>query len=259
MCPAADSPAARDSQDHPGHESGQLRPAARDHPGHEVGRLRPAARLHPGHEVGQLRPAAQLAGGLSPVTVEKEAWRTRLLSARAERSEQDRLVATRALQAHILAVVAASGWSTISAYVPFGDEPGSAETLVLLQAAGLRILLPCTGREDLAWGVYDGSLLPGRLGIMEPTGENLGLEGIAQVDAVLAPALAVDRRGTRLGYGRGYYDRALGRLHAGRPVLAIVYDDELVEELPSADYDRPVTHTITPLLGMRPINPTAEI
>lgn len=185
--------------------------------------------------------------------VEKEVWRSRLLGARAERSEQDRVVATRALQAHILAVVASAGWSTISAYVPFGDEPGSAETLVLLQAAGLRILLPCAGPENLTWGVYDGSLLPGRLGIMEPTGENLGLDGIAEVDAVLAPALAVDRRGIRIGYGRGYYDRALARLDADRPVLAIVYDDELVEELPSAKYDRPVTHTITPLLGTRPI------
>jgi len=189
------------------------------------------------------------------VTVEKQRWRTRLLAARAARSEQDRVAAARALQAHLLAVVTGSGWSTISAYVPFGDEPGSAETVVLLHEAGVRILLPRTGREDLTWAIYDGKLQPGRLGILEPTGTDLGRDGLSQVDAVLAPALAVDRKGIRIGYGRGYYDRALSRLEADRPVLAIVYDDELVEALPCADYDRPVTHTVTPLLGTRPVAP----
>ncbi|MBA3339474.1 MAG: 5-formyltetrahydrofolate cyclo-ligase [Geodermatophilaceae bacterium] len=210
-----------------------------------------------------MTPAADASGAhdcppalpVPAVSVEKEAWRTRLVAARAARPESDRLIATRALQAHVLSVVASSGWSTVSAYVPFGDEPGSPETLGLLQAAGVRILLPCTGREDLTWAVYDGSFHTGRLGIQEPTGENLGAGGLAEVDAVLAPALAVDRRGVRIGYGRGYYDRALARLGSVRPVLAIVYDDELVDMLPSAHYDRPVTHTITPLLGTRPVNP----
>lgn len=190
------------------------------------------------------------------MTVEKERWRARLLAARAARSEPDRLVATRALRAHLLASVAGFGWSTISAYVPFGDEPGSAETLELLHAAGVRTLLPRTSRDDLTWAEYDGTLRPGRLGIMEPTGPDLGPGALAEVEAVLAPALAVDRSGTRLGYGRGYYDRALKPLPDDRPVLAIVYDDELVQTLPSADYDRPVTHTVTPLLGTRRITPT---
>ncbi len=211
-----------------------------------------------------MTPAADTSGSsdpsltdvrLTPVAVQKEGWRTRLLAARAERSEEDRVVATRALQAHLLAAVADAGWSTISAYVPFGDEPGSAETLVLLQDAGVRILLPRTGQEDLTWAVYDGTFRPGRLGIPEPTGEDLGLDGLTEAEAVLAPALAVDRNGTRIGYGRGYYDRALSRLPADRPVLAIVYDDELLDLLPCAGYDRPVTHTVTPLLGTRPIPP----
>ncbi len=189
------------------------------------------------------------------MTVEKEQWRTQLIAARAERSEPDRVVATRALQAHLLASVAAGGWATISAYVPFGDEPGSPETLALLQAAGVRILLPRTGPHDLTWAEYDGTFRPGRLGIMEPTGEDLGPAALSEVDAVLAPALAVDRNGIRLGYGRGYYDRALQHVPLERPVLALVYDDELVDTLPCADYDRPVTHTVTPLLGTRPIIP----
>lgn len=209
--------------------------------------------MHPAADASGSSDSSPADIGLSPVAVQKEGWRTRLLAARAERSEPDRVVATRALQAHLLAAVAGSGWSSISAYVPFGDEPGSADTLVLLHDAGVRILLPCTGRDDLTWAVYDGKLRPGRLGILEPTGADLGIDALSEVEAVLAPALAVDRKGIRIGYGRGYFDRALSRLPVDRPVLAIVYDDELVDTLPSADYDRPVTHTVTPLLGTRPI------
>lgn len=187
------------------------------------------------------------------VTADKQHWRQRLLANRAKRSADERDAAARALQAHLLAVVADSGWATISGYVPFGDEPGSVESLDLLHAAGVRILLPRTGSTDLTWAAYDGGLNAGRMGILEPTGPDLGSAALTTVDAVFAPALAVDRVGIRIGYGRGYFDRALAPMPRGCPVLAIVYDDELVDALPAAGHDRPVTHTVTPLLGTRAI------
>ena len=61
--------------------------------------------------------------------------------------------------------------------------------------------------------------------MLQPTGESLGLHGIAEAALVLAPALAVDGSGRRLGQGGGSYDRALTRTSA--PVLAVVFDDEL--------------------------------
>jgi 5-formyltetrahydrofolate cyclo-ligase len=68
------------------------------------------------------------------------------------------------------------------------------------------------------------------------------------VDVVLAPGLAVDRRGVRLGRGAGYYDRALAAVRA--PVAVLLYDAELVEEdLPAEPHDRPVTAVVTPLRG----------
>lgn len=78
--------------------------------------------------------------------------------------------------------------------------------------------MPCTGRENLTWAVYDGELRPGRLGILEPVRENLGLDALSEVDAVIAPVLAVDRDGTRIGYGLGYYDRAITPLLGTRPI-----------------------------------------
>jgi 5-formyltetrahydrofolate cyclo-ligase len=67
---------------------------------------------------------------------------------------------------------------------------------------------------------------------------------LAQAAIVVVPALSVDRRGNRLGRGRGYYDRALSDL-AGS-VVAVVYDDELIDEVPAEPHDRRVDAVLQP-------------
>ena len=101
---------------------------------------------------------------------------------------------------------------------------------------------------DLDWAVYDG---PGRLvrarrGLLEPAGERLGRDAVATADVVLTPGLAVDRTGMRLGQGGGCYDRALGRVPVGTFTCTLLYDGELVDEVPAAAHDRPVTAAVTP-------------
>jgi 5-formyltetrahydrofolate cyclo-ligase len=71
-----------------------------------------------------------------------------------------------------------------------------------------------------------------------------------EVEMVLAPGLAVDRRGVRLGKGGGYYDRALRGLAEGIPVAVLLFDGELVDDLlPAEAHDVPVGAVVTPLLG----------
>ena len=66
---------------------------------------------------------------------------------------------------------------------------------------------------------------------------------------VLVPALAVDRRGVRLGRGRGFYDRSLAVAEPAARLIAMVRDEELLDELPSEPHDVPMTHVITPSRG----------
>ncbi|WP_298273762.1 5-formyltetrahydrofolate cyclo-ligase, partial [uncultured Bradyrhizobium sp.] len=73
---------------------------------------------------------------------------------------------------------------------------------------------------------------------------------VGEASAVLVPALAVDRRGTRLGRGAGFYDRTLQWAATMAPLVAIVRDDELVEELPNDPHDVRMTHAATPGLGV---------
>ncbi len=66
---------------------------------------------------------------------------------------------------------------------------------------------------------------------------------------VAVPAVAVARNGVRLGRGGGYYDRALAHARAGATVVALVFDDELVDDLPAEPHDRRVTAVVTPSGG----------
>jgi 5-formyltetrahydrofolate cyclo-ligase len=136
---------------------------------------------------------------------------------------------------------------TVAAYVSIGTEPGTGPLLGALAAAGIRVLLPVLlPDDDLDWAEHRGLLAPGSRGLQEPRGPRLGSAAIAGVDAVVAPGLAADRRGVRLGRGGGSYDRALARVPGDRPVLLLLYDGEILDHIPQEPHDRPVNVALTP-------------
>jgi 5-formyltetrahydrofolate cyclo-ligase len=109
------------------------------------------------------------------------------------------------------------------------------------------VLLPVLEADgDLDWAVYDGELVPGPRGLRQPSGPTQGRAAVTRAGAVLVPAVAVDRRGVRLGRGGGSYDRALIRLGPGVTATALLYDGELVDVLPEEAHDRRVGVVVTP-------------
>jgi 5-formyltetrahydrofolate cyclo-ligase len=134
-----------------------------------------------------------------------------------------------------------AGFERVASYVPIGNEPG-----VQPQVGWLLPML--REDDDLEWGRYDGRLVPGRYGLLEPIGPRLGVDAVAFAQLVLVPALQVDREGYRLGRGGGSFDRALMRTTG--LVVAVVYDDELVDEVPREPHDVPVHAVITPERGL---------
>lgn len=131
-------------------------------------------------------------------------------------------------------------WTSVAGYAPMRTEPGSNELLEQLQARGVQVIVPLVlDDRDLDWTRYADT-------------QPLGVDTIARVDAVLVPALAVARDGTRLGRGGGSYDRALARVATGTQVVALLFDDELVEELPREQWDVPVSAVVTPS-GWHPV------
>ncbi len=133
----------------------------------------------------------------------------------------------------------AAGWRCVAAYDPLPSEPGSTALLNALAGRGIRVLVPVLlADRDLDWAEWDAT---GRQ-LRAP----LGVEAIAAADAVLVPALAVARDGARLGRGGGSYDRALRRVARAVPIAALLFAGELVEELPTDEWDVPVSAAVTP-------------
>jgi len=160
-------------------------------------------------------------------------------------------------EAAALAAVSLPGLpGTVCSYWPIGGEPGSPELLDGLVRRGCRVLLPVvTPLGPLDWAPYTGagSLQPGPLGLLQPAGPRLGCAAIAAAVLVLVPALAVDRRGVRLGRGGGHYDRTLPLATPGTPLVAIVRDDEVLPALPVQPHDVRVTAALTPGRGLIPL------
>ena len=188
-------------------------------------------------------------------TASKAALRKQLLAARRGIADDVRAAEARMLNEHVELLV--SSGSTVCAYVPVGTEPGSIEMLnVLLHRAG-RVLLPVarTTADDtplpLWWGEYrPGALTRGRWGLLEPPEPWLPESALAEAELVFVPALAVDRRGVRLGRGAGFYDRSLSDRDPQARLIATVRDAEFVDELPSEPHDVRMTHALTPERGV---------
>jgi len=86
-------------------------------------------------------------------------------------------------------------------------------------------------------------LSPGVFGILEPRGDTL--VPIEQLDLIVVPGVVFDRIGHRLGYGRGYYDRALAACRADCLKVGFAYDSQVIESLPAADHDKALSVLIT--------------
>ena len=149
------------------------------------------------------------------------------------------------------ALEAVKGMDRVAAYVAVGHEPCTRLLLERLTERGVRVLLPVLGPHlSRSWAYYRGAAdlaerAPGRP--PEPSGRVLPPEEVERVDALLIPALAVDRGGRRLGQGGGWYDRLLPLRADGVRVFAMVHDDELVAgPLPTEAHDEPVDAVITP-------------
>ncbi|OBI09055.1 5-formyltetrahydrofolate cyclo-ligase [Mycolicibacter nonchromogenicus] len=185
----------------------------------------------------------------------KSVLRARLLAGRRAVPPDVHDAEAAALAAHLERLV--DEGTTVCAYVPVGSEPGSAAMLARLAGRGARVLLPVVRTSDdgtpmaLLWGEYrPDALTSARFGLLEPPQPWLPAEALGEAEVIVVPALAVDRRGTRLGRGAGFYDRSLRWRRPATPLVAVVRDAELVDALPADAHDVPMTHAVTPGLGL---------
>ncbi len=127
----------------------------------------------------------------------------------------------------------------------FASIPHEINTYPILEgtlAAGKKLYLPKIMKDKAHFEFYPvqdlKNLQPGPYDILEPTG-NRAAEW-EEMDMVLVPGLAFDRAGRRLGFGKGYYDRALPLLKSHCLSVGLGYCFQIVDQVPAAEHDVPV-------------------
>jgi len=164
------------------------------------------------------------------LTATKQALRKRLREARAGCDP----ALGAALAAHVLREMPPPPGAVVAGFWPMGSEIDIRPLLAALDARGHPIALPETPPvgNPLIFRLWHpgAAMLPGRFGTTRPVG------AVARPDWLFVPLLGFDRRGHRLGYGGGYYDRTLAIL-PGAVAVGCAFACQEVDAVPATEYD----------------------
>ncbi|MCU1552492.1 MAG: 5-formyltetrahydrofolate cyclo-ligase [Glaciihabitans sp.] len=182
------------------------------------------------------------------VSHQKRALRAELRERRRTMTSTERETAAAGLTKNLIGLTENLGVDYIAAYLSTPNEPGTRDFLKWACQRGVRVLLPVSRVDGLLdWAPYDANEeSEDILGMPTPTTELLGPMTINNVDLILVPAATVDQTGMRMGWGQGYFDKTLGSMEKCPPVYAVIFDNELVDSVPSEVHDQKVNGVVMP-------------
>ncbi len=183
----------------------------------------------------------------------KPAIRKQILAKRDALSEEWRAMASRDIARHALAAAASGPGGPVAGYWPYKSEADPRPLMRRLADYGRTLALPVIDDPNVIFRrwIEGVDLVDAGFGTLGPD---------ASADEVrpavlLVPLAAFDRRGARIGWGKGHYDRVIARLTAdGEPLLTIgiAFALQEVEAVPAEPHDRPLDWIATELALIRP-------
>ncbi|MBI4821309.1 MAG: 5-formyltetrahydrofolate cyclo-ligase [Deltaproteobacteria bacterium] len=190
-----------------------------------------------------------------PVTAEKRDLRDRAKAIRASLPEDDRARFSYRAARTLIESDLFQRARVIALYAAMGDE---ADPITLEDAAEDRLILypRVDGRHLEFRRAKKSGLKKSGFGVPEPSATDVFFE-VAKVDLIIVPGLMFARDGHRLGYGMGFYDRALRRIGAlahptPPPSVGFAFEAQVVDTLPTTSNDEPV-HWLVTEQGLRPL------
>jgi 5-formyltetrahydrofolate cyclo-ligase len=138
---------------------------------------------------------------------------------------------------------------TVLFYASFRSEAGTFEMMTASLGRGKRIVLPKVDRERHMLRLYEvkdvNELSPGHMGIPEPSLPDERMISPDDVDLIVIPGAGFDIGGNRIGYGEGYYDILLSQRRKKMPVVALAYEEQVIDSIPAEAHDVKVDMIIT--------------
>ena len=175
----------------------------------------------------------------------KAALRVRARAARASLDHGERAEAAAAAARHFFDGIALAASDVVAAYWRIRDELDCQPILVRLMDSNQTVVLPVVlGPEeplDLRVWEQGASLYESGFGTLAPS----ELAPKAEPDVVIMPLLAFDSRGTRLGYGGGYYDRTLASMKKRPRLVGLAFAAQELDRIPREAHDVPLDAVVT--------------
>lgn len=183
----------------------------------------------------------------------KQAVRQRVLEALAGMSETERLGASAQVCERL---AKAAEWARAGSVLLFAPMPGELDVWPLARTAlesGRALALPCFNRQSRCYELrfvrdLEREVAAGYYGIREPVAE-CETASVNQLDLLIVPGVAFDRRGHRLGRGKGYYDRLLAGATGTK--CGTGFDQQLVDNVPVVAHDIRLDCIVTPTWWIR--------
>jgi 5-formyltetrahydrofolate cyclo-ligase len=176
---------------------------------------------------------------------DKRAIRSRTRALRDAMPAGERERASLAIAGAVLSLPEIGAASTAMVFASFGTELDTTPILAGLAGRGVRLALPRVEGTDLVPVAFapGDALVQAAFGMPEPAGgERIG---VGQIDLAVAPGLAFDRSGHRVGYGGGFYDRFFAVARPDLVKAAVCFSVQLVEDVPHGGSDVPVDIVVT--------------
>ncbi len=184
-------------------------------------------------------------------TPQKSFIRKKILNLLRSQKEEDRFKKSRGILKKLFAMREVKQARTILFYASFDGEVETFEMIKQAQRLGKKIALPAIIKDQkkivpaLIENLED-DLQIGPYGIKEPKDVCVRFVGLEQIDLILVPGIAFDKKNNRLGRGQGYYDRFLSTVPASIPAFGLAFDFQIVECLPRPQkHDVKVSRVIT--------------
>lgn len=149
------------------------------------------------------------------------------------------------IRRRLFAVAELERAATVLAFASIRNEVRTQPIIEEAWSAGKRVALPRVHGDELRLHLIDAQtpLALGAFSVPEPAEDDESIEP-SEIDFALVPALAVDPRGYRIGYGGGYYDRLIPQLF-NACTCAVAYDFQMISEVPELPFDVSVDLVIT--------------
>jgi len=181
------------------------------------------------------------------VRLTKRRLRSKILLRLNRQKEEERYRKSKAIKNKFLRTKEFKKARLVMFYIALSGEVNTEEMIKVAKKIGKIVAVPVCRRvgSSIKPCILDGhgGMRKGPYGVVEPAVKRPAR--IEDLDLIVVPGLAFDRKGNRLGRGKGYYDRFLSKVPEDTPVIGMAFDFQILPSVPTVSHDVSVTRVIS--------------